>query len=450
VPQPVLCVDVGSTFTKGVLVDVESGELLAGAGRPTTIGTDVLHGLAAVRRAVEDDAGVRAGEVLACSSAGGGLRLAVVSYERAVTAEAGYRVALSAGGRVEHLASGRLDGAGIDALRASRPDVVLLVGGTDGGNADVLLHNAGRLAAARIGVPIVLAGNADAADEARAALERTRRRVPVAPNVLPRIGVLDPVGARAAIREVFLRHVIGGKHLSKGPAFARMVKGATPDVVLAGIEVLADGAGEVAGAGDVLVVDVGGATTDVYSVITPSGDDAGPAKEVVAMLWRARTVEGDLGMRWSAPGVVTAARAERLLDDAGADRLAGHASRCAVEPSWIPGTRAEREDDALLARLAVTVALRRHGRPATPSAAPRPLRDVGVVVGSGGVLRYADAASRQRILAPAVADHAGGWKVPERARLTVDARYVLFAAGLLAERAPQAAARLAHSVLDRG
>ena len=445
--QPVLCVDVGSTFTKAVLVDAEGGEFLAAAAHPTTIGTDVLDGVGAVRRAVEDVAGLRAGEVLACSSAGGGLRLAVVGYEREVSAEAGYRVALSAGGRVEHVASGPLDPAGIAALRSARPDVVLLVGGTDGGNAEVLLHNAKSLAAARIGVPIVLAGNADAAAEARAALARTKRRVTVAPNVLPRIGVLDPVGARAAIREVFLRHVIGGKHLSKGPAFARMVRGATPDVVLAGIEVLADGVGGVPGAGDVIVIDVGGATTDVYSVLTPSGEDAGLAKDVVATLWHARTVEGDLGIRWSAPGVVAAARTERLLGDEECDRLAAHARRCAADPSFVPSTRAEREADAVLARLAVTVALRRHGRPASPSAAARPLRDVGLVVGSGGVLRHADEATRAGILAPATSDHAGGWKVPEGARLAVDTRYVLFAAGLLAERAPQAAARLARGVL---
>jgi uncharacterized protein (TIGR01319 family) len=169
--------------------------------------------------------------------AGGGLRIAVVGYERRVTAEAGYPVALSAGGRVVHVHAGPLDGPGIDALRAARSDVVLLVGGTDGGNAEVLLHNAGRLAAARIAVPVVLAGNVEVAGEARARLLVARRRFTVASNVRPRIGVLDPGPARAAIREVFLRHVFGGKGLSRGPAFGRLVRAATPDVVLAGVEV---------------------------------------------------------------------------------------------------------------------------------------------------------------------------------------------------------------------
>lgn len=481
----VLCVDVGSTFTKAVLLDDVDGTLLATASHPTTLTTDVLDGVAAVRERTEREAlppGRRAAEVLVCSSAGGGLRIAVVGYERVVTAEAGYRVALSAGGRVVHVHAGPLDGPGIAALRQASPDVVLLAGGTDGGNAEVLLHNARRLAAVRIGVPIVLAGNADAADEARAALERNRRRVSVAANVLPRIGVLDPVPARTAIREVFLRHVIGGKGLSRGPAFGRLVRAATPDVVLAGVEILADGAPDhgVPGFGDVLVVDVGGATTDVYSVITPRGDDAGRRRDVVAPLWRARTVEGDLGMRWNAPGVVEAAVAERLLTGQGpgpgtgtgtgtgpdtgpdqgqgtTDAVAGLRARAAwlaAHPGFVPGTggggageSAAAEDDVLLAGLAVTVAARRHGRPATPAARSRPLREVGLVVGSGGVLRHGDDVTRARILAPLLCDHGGGWTVPERARLAVDARYTLFAAGLLAPHVPAAAARLARTQL---
>ncbi len=440
--DPVLCVDVGSTFTKACLVDRDDGSLLAVASHPTTLATDVLDGVTAVRAAVEAVAGTRARDVLACSSAGGGLRLAVVGYERLVTAEAGHRVALSAGGKVVHVHAGLLDGGGMRALRAARPDLVLLVGGTDGGNAEVLLHNAMRLARARVTVPIVLAGNGAVADEAKAVLEAARRIVTVAANVLPRIGVLDPMPARASIREAFLRHVIGGKGLSRGPTFPRMVRAPTPDAVLAGVEVLADGApgAGVPGVGDVLVVDVGGATTDVYSVITPEGDDARPRREVVATMWRARTVEGDLGMRWGAPGIVDAARAEYLLDEPEVDPLLAYARACASEPGFVPE---DPRDDARLAELAVTVAVRRHARPASPSAAARPLRDVGLVVGSGGVLRHNSAVVRAQVLSPVTTDHAGGWKVPERARLAVDARYVLFAAGLLAAEVPVSAARLA-------
>lgn len=442
----VACVDVGSTFTKGVLVDVESGELLATASHPTTLDSDVLDGVAAVR----DRLGPHE-EVRVCSSAGGGLRLAVVGYERAVTAEAGHRVAMSAGARVEHVAAGVLDESALAAMAASRPDVVLLVGGTDGGNADVLLHNARVLAAGVLDVPVVLAGNADARDEAEHTMRRGGRRVLSTANVLPEIGTLDPQPAREAIREVFVRHVIGGKRLSRRPAdFAVLVRAATPDAVLLGVEVLAE---EV---GDLLVVDVGGATTDVYSAVIPSGEDAGLRREVVAPMWQFRTVEGDLGVRWNAPGVVAAAVAERLVDPPERTRLEGAAARRAAEPALVLGAADEDERgiDLRLAALAAVVAVRRHARPSptpygsgpgAPSVrvAGRDLREVRALVGSGGVLRHAEPAEWGSVLGAVLQDSGGGWQLPRRARAVVDVHYVLAAAGLLAADHPEAATALA-------
>jgi len=246
---------------------------------------------------------------------------------------------------------------------------------------------------------------------------------------------------------VFIRHVIGGKHLSRSPEFAALVRAATPDAVLAGVELLADGspADGVPGAGDVLVVDVGGATTDVYSAVTPDPEEAGLHREVVEPMWRGRTVEGDLGVRWSAPGVIAAAVAERLLDPADSEPLRAEAERRAADPGLVPVDAPGRRTDALLARLALTVALRRHARPQTEGEVRTPgkdLRQVRLVVGSGGVLRHAGPDAVRAVLAPAVSDHAGGWRVPEHAALAVDARYVLAAAGLLADEHRLAAARL--------
>ena len=377
--------------------------------------------------------------MLVCSSAGGGLRLAVVGYERAVTAEAGHRVGLSAGAKVVHVASGPMTGADVTALRAAAPDLVLLVGGTDGGNADVLLHNAARLAKARLAAPVVVAGNAEASAEVAALLGSTGRRFVVTDNVLPQIGVVAPEAARGAIREAFLTHVIGGKGLSRGRGFAELVRAPTPDAVLRGVEVLAEVAG-----GDLLVVDVGGATTDVYSVITPQGEDASIHREVVGTLWHARTVEADLGMRWTAPGVVEAAARERL-DVASA--TVAHASAVAADTGALAVSEADWAAEEELAGTAAVVAARRHGRPGHPSERPRPLADVVLVVGSGGVLRHAPAGLADRVLARVAGDHGGGWRVPEAARIRVDAVYVLFAVGLLADGHPAAAAALAASLL---
>ena len=429
-----LCVDVGSTFTKAALIDLGAARLVGTASVPTTVGTDVLDGVRELRTrlAVPDEI-----EVVACSSAGGGLRLAVVGYERSVTAEAGHRVGLSAGARVVHVAAGSLDRPGLAALRAARPDLVLLVGGTDSGNSEVLLHNAGRLATARLPAPVVVAGNVSVRDEVATLLASTGRRHVLADNVVPEIGVISPESARAAIRAAFLEHVIGGKGLSRDPAFAAMVRAATPDAVLRGVEILADTSGC-----DVLVLDIGGATTDVYSCLTPQGEDASLRREVVAPLWHARTVEADLGMRWNADGIVEAAQREAL---ATSPALQPYAARLADHPAHLPDGPAEQALDLELARLAALVAVRRHGRPSSPGDSPRPLTRVGLLVGSGGVLRHTGAAATG-VLEAVIADHGGGWKVPVAARTGVDTAYVLFAVGLLGDTHPDVAAALARTV----
>ncbi|MFG1953427.1 glutamate mutase L [Micromonospora sp. NPDC048830] len=441
-----VCADVGSTYTKAAVVDLDGGRLVAAASAPTTVGTDVLHGLDAAVAAATAGLGVRDVPWYVCSSAGGGLRLAVVGYEQLVTAQAGRRVGLSAGANVVHVAAGRLAGADVAALRAARPDVVLLVGGTDGGDAEVLTHNATRLARARWRVPVVLAGNVDVRDELHAVLAGAGVPVTAADNVLPRIGVLAPASARAAIREVFLRHVIGGKRLSRGSRFARLVRAATPDAVLTGVEVLADVVG-----GDLVVVDVGGATTDVYSVLTPDERDSGPGRQVAGSLWRARTVEGDLGMRWSAPGVVRAAVEERLLAAGEQDILGAAAAVRAADPGFLPVDAAGRAVDGRIAALAATVAVRRHARGgATGERDGRDLRDVRLLVGSGGVLRHAPSVDAAVVLEAVLTDHAGGWPVPRDARAVVDVDYVLAAGGLLAAEQPRAAGALLRRHLLAG
>ena len=199
-----------------------------------------------------------------------------------------------------------------------------------------------------------------------------------------------------------------------------MVRAADARRGAAGVEVLAAVAG-----GDVLVVDVGGATTDVYSVLTPQGEDApatGQARrlaEVVAPLWHARTVEGDLGMRWNAAGVVEAAAAEGLLAPARRSGLAAYAARRRGRPGALPPDTAERLARRLGARHPArrarrTVALRRHGRArdgdvGAPAAARRAPRR--------GQRGRAPARPTRRTAAHPVGGRrpttAAGWRVPE-------------------------------------
>lgn len=452
--RPVVCVDFGSTFTKALLVDLGSGTVAAAAEHRTTIETDVLDGYDACLAALaRQDPRAGGAEVLACSSAGGGLRIAVVGAEELVTAEAGRRVALSSGGKVVSVVAA----AGSEGWPAPDADVVLLTGGTDGGNTEVIVEAAGALAASGWRGPVVVAGNVDARDE----VGRRLAGVPhvLADNVVPRIGVLAPESARAAVREVFLSHVIGGKHLSSRGDFTAMVRGATPDVVLTGVELLARGLDEARpGVGDVVVVDVGGATTDVHSVVEIDPEDGsvdaeGLAREVVAGSPVTRTVEGDLGMRWSAVSTAEAAELDRLGEAAAVRRS---------DPGFLPATEQDRADDEAIASAAAGLALRRHAGRSRVVVSPEgrvvertgtDLRRVGLVVGSGGVLRHGGPGVAERVLGGSVGpdrpDAAEGWQLPERARLVVDHDYVLAAAGLLAADHPDAGYRLAMSLVDR-
>ena len=376
--------------------------------------------------------------MLACSSAGGGLRIAVVGNEELVTAEAGRRVALSSGGKVvtvRAVAQGHELG-----LSEVEPDVVLLTGGTDGGNHEPILRAARGLRDTGWRGPTVVAGNVDARDEVAAILTGVPHVL--ADNVVPEIGVLAPASARAAIRELFLSHVIGGKHLSRRADFTAMVRGATPDLVLTGVELLARAAGEV------VVVDVGGATTDVHSVVEVDPEQAGLARDVVAPTPVTRTVEGDLGMRWSAVSTV---------EEAGLSDLEDAARRRREDPAFLPETGREHDEDETIATAAVGLALRRHAGRSRVVVSPDgrvversgvDLREVHLVLGSGGVLRHGREGVAERVLGPSIG-HDGDWQLPEQARVVVDHDYVLAAAGLLAAEHPEAASRLVTSLLDR-
>ncbi|MEU7816757.1 glutamate mutase L [Pseudonocardia sp. NPDC049154] len=414
-----VCLDVGSTWTKAVLVHPDGG--LAGFAEHRTTTADVLEGVdAAVRGVTAAAAREPEPAVLACSSAGGGLRLAVVGTEKLISTEAGHRVARSAGSHVVHVHAGPLEPADVRVLRGHRPGALLLLGGADGDDPSVLLHNAGKLARARVRFPIVLAGNAEARDDALALLRATGRTVVACANVAPVPGELVPGPARAALAEVFAQHVLGGRAPAAAPRFRRMVRFMTPDAVRSGTAELARICGT-----RVLVVDVGCATTDVHS--------AGPGRRP------RRTVEGDLGVRAAAEGVLLEAQAEEIVDPVEADLLTATVRGMTAEVGSVPRDPGSAAEDRRIAALAAVVAARRHlrdelapedGDPDDPhdAAGSGP---VGLVVLSGGVFRQRDAAGigavvgtlqQDPMLAPLLAS----------ASVLVDADFALAPAGLLA------------------
>ena len=443
--------DFGSTYTKLSLVDPGEGRLLARAEAPTSIGTDLMEGYAAALAGAKRAAGgtVAIEEAIAASSAGGGLRVAAVGLVADLTAAAAHQAALNAGARVGTVLAGSLGPAQLEELRAARPEIVLFAGGTDGGQAELVVENARRLAAAQIDTRFVVACNSAVAAEVREILLDAGRPADLAGNVMPRLGEIEIESAREAILRAFLDHVIGGKGLSASPDFERMVRMPTPEAVLEATRLLSHGTEAVAGLGDVMVVDVGGATTDVHSSRLSEAAAPGIEDPLLPPPPTLRTVEGDLGLRSGSAGVLVAdgywIQAEAGLDEAAIGQAVALRSG---DSKWIPDGPEEAGFDRLLATGCVTHAVRRHcgtmllargknGPPTLVRDGPD-LREVEQVLGTGGV--FAHRQDGREILAASLARRAQRSLAPDSPVLSVDRNYILAAAGLMATLDAEAAA----------
>src|SRR6266540_3896975 len=165
-----LLIDFGSTYTKLRAVDLDRRRILGAGQGPSTVTSDIMVGMKAALLDLERRLGglPRFRYRLASSSAAGGLRMVTVGLVRELTAEAARRAALGAGAKLVGAFAYRLTQDDIERIVALAPDILLLAGGTDGGNLDVILHNAQTLARSPLACPIVLAGNRNATDDARA------------------------------------------------------------------------------------------------------------------------------------------------------------------------------------------------------------------------------------------------------------------------------------------
>ncbi len=449
-----LLIDFGSTFTKLRAVDLETAEIVGSGQGPSTVATDVTEGLEAALADLEK----RIGRLpdfthrLACSSAAGGLRMVTVGLVPELTAEAARRAALGAGAKLVAAYSYRLTENDAAAIDATAPDIVLLAGGTDGGNREVVVANAHTLAACAVACPVVVAGNREAADEAAAALAKGGKPVTVAGNVMPEFNRLEVEPARDAIRKVFIDRIVHAKGIDRAAAMFDAVLMPTPAAVLEGARLLADGVAGRPGLGPLVVVDVGGATTDVHSVA-----DGAPSREGVVPYGLPeprikRTVEGDLGMRVNAAAVAEAAGLETLAADAGLDaaRVAQLLDALAADVERLPQSENERRLDRALAEAALKIAVARHAGTVNvvqmvtgpvSMQTGKDLSDVGALIGTGGVLAHGE--NGAAMLGRCLADAAEPQSLRPRApKLYLDRDYLLFACGLLKEKEPEAALTL--------
>lgn len=418
-----LVAEIGSTTTSVTAFDGLHGwpdtePVLLGQGvAPTSVAEgDVGIGLAAAREALEAKAGpLEPGVTLATSSAAGGLRMTVHGLTQKMTAMAAREAALGAGAVVKHQTAGMLRDHDLAEIEAVRPNLVLLAGGVEGGDTETVLANARALTRIAARPVVVYGGNSAVADEARAILEDAGFRVRVTSNVYPGVDELDIVPARHAIHDAFEEHITRAPGMERVGEFVGGRILPTPGAVLVAAEALADALG------DLVVVDVGGATTDVHSVTDGSAEIAAISTDPQPRA--KRTVEGDLGT------FVSAEHAAALIAEAEhPDPL----------PPAIPFTPAEFEAAALLARAATVTAVTRHaGRLAhlyTPKgrqtvARGRDLTACRLVIGTGGALVRlpgGEAALRTVLGGPGDA-----LLPPSDARVALDRHYVFACCGTL-------------------
>jgi uncharacterized protein (TIGR01319 family) len=373
-----------------------------------------------------------------------------------LTARAAALAALGAGARPVGGFSYRLTAGDVAAIRAERPDVVLLAGGTDGGDTESIVHNARALADAGLSCPVVVAGNREAAPAAAGYLVAGGCEVILAANVLPELDRLNVEPARDAIRRLFVERIVRAKGIDRVADVVDVLM-PTPTAVLEAARLLAGGAGDLAGMGDLVVVDVGGATTDVHSVCEGAPGSSGVVRRGIPEPRVKRTVEGDLGLRQNAASVLEAAGPGALAAAAGAapEAVVAWVERVAADGGCVPVDRIEARLDVALAAAATRAAVARHaGRQEivyTPSGKTvvqegKDLSAVRVLVGTGGV--FASNPNGGGVLRAALRDPSDPASLrPVAPAPYIDRDYLLYAAGLLAAREPAAAFALARSSL---
>ncbi len=424
-PIDALVAEIGSTTTVlsafAGLADYPATEprLVAQGFAPTSVAEgDVGIGVAAARAQLEAQLGpIEPAVTLATSSAAGGLRMTVHGLTTRMTAQAAREAALGAGAVVKYQTAGKLRDADLARIVEADPSLVLLAGGVEGGDCDTVLFNAERLCELPIRPIVVYAGNSVVCADAQQLLEAAGFRVRLTSNVYPAIDELDIVPARSVIHDAFEEHITHAPGMERIGEFVTGRILPTPGAVLIAAELLAEALG------DLVVVDVGGATTDVHSITDGSPEMSAIATEPEPH--SKRTVEGDLGT------FVSAAYVSDLLPAA---------ERPAVLPPAVPTTPEEIAAALTLARFCTTTAVERHAGELLQLYTPRGRQTVArgrdltacrLLIGTGGALVRLPGG--EELLGDVRAPEGGSDRLlpPADARCVLDRDYVLACCGAL-------------------
>ena len=443
----VLVAEIGSTTTVvNAFTGIESGspEFFGQGQAPTSVlDGDVRIGLTS---AINDlcrkkGAGsIEYSEMLATSSAAGGLKMTVHGLVYDMTAKAAKEAALGAGGIIHFITAGRLRRSDLKKIQETKPNLILIAGGVDYGERETAIYNSEMIRSLNLGTPVIYAGNCENREEVGLIFdEESGVKLYVVDNVYPKIDDLNVEPCRKIIQDAFEDHIVhapGMEHVRdmvNGPIIP------TPGAVMECTKLLSERIG------NVMTLDVGGATTDLHSV-TEDGEQI--SKLLISPEPKAkRTVEGDLGVFINMRNIIELIGEKRLreeLPDVDID---------SVLESYkaIPKTAEEIKFVERLAKEAVCRAVERHaghiryiygpsGR--STVAEGKDLTQVKYIVGTGGALTRLP--SRLEMLAGiARHDETGLLLFPgEHAKILIDNSYIMASLGVLSLKYKEAAGKL--------
>lgn len=449
----ILVAEIGSTTTVVNAFDgIDSDEpVFWGQGQaPTSVEEgDVRIGLQGAiddmckQKGIED---LEYKDMIATSSAAGGLKMTVHGLVYDMTAKAAKEAALGAGGIIHFVTAGKLRRTDVAKIKEIRPNLILIAGGVDFGERDTAIDNAEKIRAMGLDVPIIYAGNVENQEEMKLIFdEESGQELYNVENVYPKIDELNVEPCRKVIQDAFEDHIIH----APGMAHVRdMVSGPimpTPGAVMQCTKLLNKTVG------NCMVLDVGGATTDLHSV-TEDSDQI--ARLLVNPEPKAkRTVEGDLGVYVNRMKVIESIGREELekeLPDLDIDKVLEkyHA---------IPKSDEEIQLVERLTEEAVVKATQRHAGAIRyvygPSgrmtlAEGKDLTQVKYIVGTGGALTRLPHGKELMKKIP-LCDETGMRLIPpESAKILIDHEYIMASLGALSLKHPEAAIRLLEQTLQ--
>ena len=447
-----LTVDFGSTYTKLVAVNSETCSILGTANAFTTIETDIMSGYNTALQLLEEQTGpITYDKILCCSSAGGGLKMVALGLVPELTAKASRMAASSAGAKVVKTYAFEISKHEAEEIERIDADLILLSGGTDGGNKEVLISNARQLAKIKGNFSIIVAGNKSASHEIEDILKDSGKEYVITDNVMPTFNKLNIEPAKSCIRDLFIRRIIDAKGLSKAQEIAANQIIPTPSSVLLACELLSKGTKQTKGLGDLLAVDLGGATTDIYSMTKGEPTVPNVIYKGLPEPFNKRTVEGDLGMRYSLASLAEQIDFDQLPTDSNLteEEISDWIKQCIANPDAIANEKQEAVE-SYLANIAVKVAVERHCGIMDSVFTPlgqyytldgKDLTKVPYVIGIGGAIINSN--HPEYILKGAVYDiQKHSILKPKNPEFKIDQKYIFSSMGLLSTVDPELALAL--------